>query len=188
MTDYTGVGIEDIIKHLSEWRENTNHAISKLESLLSQVKGHRDKLYHPDQIEGYIIYFVDLFKRYSDELNRLIKELPLSIEQRHVEALGQLFDSSQNEERKCTVFKTDFIQVELKDESLRHCLIDPIYEETKSVIIDYRAISNVVVRIKALVGLSNNNIDALELKPNLFGIGLNFNYLIKKFKYLFRRK
>jgi len=66
--------------------------------------------------------------------------------------LRQIYQSSTLEDNHCQNFKNDHIERELKDETLRHSLIDPIYEETRGMIIDYLDISNLVRRLEALVG------------------------------------
>jgi hypothetical protein len=119
----------------------------------------------------------------------------VSVEPRHIETVKQIRRSSDYEEKSCVQFKSDHIATTLEDESLRHTLLDPIYEDTRGIIVNYFDLSNVSSRLEALVGTqtsgkiqTDNNLDALELKPNLFGIGINLNYLLKKLFSIFRRK
>jgi len=65
--------------------------------------------------------------------------------------------------------------------------LDHIYAETRDQIIDYQDLSNVRYRLQALVGIppetereAMKDIDALELKPNFFGLGINLNHIIKR--------
>ena len=194
-TDYTGVDIYDIIEHMKEWLSDTKEAIDKLKDYKKEVKLLKDRLDDPDDILDYIHHFIDLFERYSNDFSRLINELAVSVEPRHIETVKQIRRSSDYEEKSCVQFKSDHIATTLEDESLRNTLLDPIYEDTRGIIVNYYDLSNVSSRLEALVGTqtsgkiqTDNNLDALELKPNLFGIGINLNYLLKKLFYIFRRK
>ncbi len=77
-------------------------------------------------------------------------------------------------------------------------LLDDIYAETRDEIINYADLHNVIPRLKTYIGsklkqednhgLTIDDTEAIELKPNIFGIGLNLNYIIKRLKQLFMRK
>lgn len=119
----------------------------------------------------------------------------MSVEHRHIETIRQICRSRDYEEKYCIEFKNDHIVIDLKDESLRHSLVDLIYEDTRGIIVSYYDLSNVVPRIEALEGMqtsdkvqNSNHLDAFELKPNFFGIGLNLNYIFKKIISKFKRR
>ena len=194
-TDYTGVELDDIIEHIKEWRSLTLGAIEKLKNYGKQVELNRNRLHNPNDILSYIKHFIDLFERYSNDFSRLIKELTVSVEHRHIETIKQICKSKDYEEKVCIQFKNDHIEIDLKDESLRNSLVDLIYEDTRGIIVSYYDLSNVVPRIEALEGMqtngkeqSSNHLDAFELKPNFFGIGLNLNYIFKKIVSKFKRR
>jgi len=195
MTDYTGVDLDTIVEHLKEWKENTDKTIKSLEGYIVLVRENWDRLDGPGDIESYLRFFIDLFKRYSVDFTRLINELPFNIEKRHVDILEQIYESSKLEEKQCVSFKHDHIVRSLKDESLRYSLIDKIYEDTRNMIIDYKDLSKFAYRLKTFVGTKRKEletplagIDALELKPNIFGIGINLNHLIKRFFRIYKSK
>lgn len=186
-TDYTGASREDILVHILDWKNNTDEAIALLSKHLKSVVDNCDRIYNPDDVKSYINYFIDLFKRYSSDFSLLLKELPVSIEARHVEMISQIYRSSKSEEPLCRDYKRTHISRALKDESLRYSLIDQIYVDTRGMIDDYLDLSNLAYRLTALIGSKNSSnaigtedIDILEIKPNFFGIGINFNHLIKR--------
>jgi len=194
MTDYTGVSLEDIVEHLRDWKRNTDEAISLLEGHLSNVVNARDRLDGPEDIEGYIKACIDLFTRYSFDFGRLIQELPQRVEQRHIEIVNQIFRNSVNEDSTCTAFKRGHIERTLRDERLRG-LLDRIYIDTRGMITDYRDLSNLAPRLRTFLGgsqpaskVSVDDVDALELKPNVLGIGLNVNYIFKRVWAFFGRR
>jgi len=76
-------------------------------------------------------------------------------------------------------------------------LIDTIYAETRDEIVNYTDLHNVIPRLKTYLGktlkaekhgLTIEDTEVLELKPNVFGVGLNINYMIKRLRQLFSRK
>lgn len=100
--------------------------------------------------------------------------------------LHQIDGSSRDHEAFCVRFKDKQIDRSLRAEEGRH-LLDPIYTETRGQIIDYQDLANVRYRLEALVGAAPDvsrkaidDIDALELKPNFFGLGINLNHIIKR--------
>ena len=111
----------------------------------------------------------------------------------HVETISQIFESIRIEEHHCVDFKNEHINRTLKDESKRP-LLDEIYEVTRGLMIDYKDLSNVrrrlttFVETKPQVKENIDNVDLMEIKPNLFGIGLNINNIIKRIKDRFKKK
>lgn len=195
MTDYTGVDLNTMVEHLVEWKENTNRTIKNLENYLESVRDNRDRIYGLGDIESYLTSFINLFKRYVLDFSRLVQELPVNVNQRHIDILEQIYESSKLEENQCVSFKHDHIERSLKDESLRYSLIDKIYADSRGQIVDYKDLSNLSYRLKTFVGsksdvsgTSLSNIDALELKPNFFGLGINLNHILKRIFQFFKSK
>ena len=131
--------------------------------------------------------------RYSGDFGRLLAELPNGAAQRHVDIVDQIYRSSRLEENVCVSFKRDHIARTLKDESLRYCLLDRIYGDTRDALVYCFDLSNLSSRLETFVGSSSgtpavtvDDVDAVELKPNVFGIGINLNHLIKRFVGWFR--
>lgn len=158
MTDYTGVSMDVILAHLSDWRDSTADTIKNLKNLRDQVETNRNKLDRPNEIIDFIDYFVDLFKRYEGDFARLLAEMPRGVNDAHVQIMRQIYDSSKLEERLCVTFKQDHIELSLKDESLRW-LVDKIYQETRGMIIDYCDLSNAVPRLRTFVGIYDQGAD-----------------------------
>ena len=194
MTDYTGVGLEDIMEHIHEWRNDTNDAIKSLCQLRQRVSNEFKSLRRAEDIIEYIDYFNDLFSRYAYDFQRLTDEMKYAVQEKHVETISQIFDSSYMEERHCVEFKKDQINRTLEDESKRP-LLDEIYQVTRGLIIDYKDLSNVHRRLITFIEKKPqpvqeniDNVDLMELKPNFFGIGLNVNNIIKRIKDKFKNK
>jgi len=188
-TDYTGVSLEDIYDHFREWRESTNILIKKLTGFKSEAIQNKKNIDHIHDIIDFIDLSVDLFGRFLSEWDRLLAEIPRGVTEAHIEILSQIIGRSEFHEKSCVQFKRDHIEKSLRDESMRP-LLDHIYAETRNEIINYSDLYNVIPRLKTYVGsklkgddrqrLTVDDTEVLELKPNVFGIGLNFNYLIPK--------
>jgi len=185
-TDYTGADLSDILIHLDDWRKNTQETIRLLVEYKAEVEQCQGRLDDPNDIICFINYFLDVLARFVKDFARLIDELPKSVEERHVAIVKQLFDLGESAERVCVNFKVRHIARGLKDESLRW-LVDEIYSKARDQAIDYIDLSNLRSRLKTFVGTSFKprlgsieQIDVLELKPNMFGVGINLNYLIKR--------
>ena len=193
MTDYTGVPFGDILAHLRDWRDLTAQTIKNLQDLRAKVEQHAERLDYPDDIHDYLGYFVDLFSRYLGDFERLVKELPEGVTDSHIELVTQLYESSEHEQRVCIEFSRDHINRGIKDERLRY-LVDDIYRESRGLLVDYGDLSNLVSRLRTFVGTVPKspsllqNSDILELKPNVFGLGLNLNHLIKRLACWWRDK
>jgi hypothetical protein len=186
MTDYTGVPVEDITAHIADWHRETTTVIEALRSYKTQVQNSASSFDSPRAILAYLDYFIDLFRRYASEFARLEEELPVSIEQRHVATVANLYKSACHEENYCRDFERKHIERELKDELLRP-LLDSIYQDTAGMLADYWDLSNLVPRLESLSGsrrdtgqVDEGMLDALELKPNFFGLGVNFNLILRR--------
>lgn len=194
MTDYTGVSLEDIMAHIHEWHDNTNAAITRLQQLKQRVTAERKSLWRAEDVIDYIDYFNDLFSRYAYDFQRLSNEMKDAVQEKHIETISQIFESSHMEERHCVEFKNEHINRTLEDESNRR-LLDEIYEVTRGLIIDYKDLSNVRRRLITFIEKKPqpvqekiDNVDLMELKPNFFGIGLNINNIIKRITDKFKKK
>lgn len=181
-TDYTGVSLEDICQHLSEWEKLTRDTISQLEKYRATVKNKAELLENAREVTSYLNFFIDLFSRYLSDIQRLVRELPSGVTEAHVEIVRQLYRSSKTEDDVAIRFRNTWIEKKLPHEEMRP-LLDDIYADTRAVLIDYSDLSNLVPRLKTFVGsrgLPTEVLPDLHLKPSFFGIGLNLNRLFAR--------
>ena len=166
MTDYTGVSIDVILAHLREWRDETARCIEALKHLQDEARRHRQQLSRADDIVTYVRYFIDLLERYLGDFDRLLAEMPSFVTAAHLDIVQQIYDSASHEEDKCVRFTRDHIERPMKDEGLRW-LVDDIYQQSRSMLIDYHDLSNLVPRLRTFVGTAPTLNRELEQK---FGI------------------
>jgi len=151
MTDYTGVSMGVILAHLRDWRDETARCMEALTVLQAETERHREQLNRPNDIIAHLRFFIDLFGRYLGDFDRLLVELPRLVTAAHVEVVQQIYDSASREEELCVRFSRDHIDRQMKDEGLRW-LVDDIYRESRSMMIDYHDLSNLVPRLRTFVG------------------------------------
>lgn len=186
MTDYTGAEQTDLSEELDHFISDTEKSFESLKDLKTKVNQALEKFDAPDDLIDHIEKYQSKFRRYLIDLRRVRGEIETSIEDRHVATINNLFMSSQYDETSCRRFKNDNICKSLKDESVRP-IVDRIYEVTMGVAVDYRNLSNMKACLERFVGTKFKNnetaIDTadkiIDLKPNIFGIGLNLNNAIK---------
>jgi diguanylate cyclase (GGDEF)-like protein len=166
MTDYTGVSMDVVLAHLRDWRDETAGCIEALKHLEGEVERHRDQLDRPNDIITHVRFSIDLFGRYLGDFDRLLVELPRFVTAAHVEIVQQIYDSASHEEEHCVRFSRDHIDRQMKDEALRW-LVDQIYQQSRSMMIDYQDLSNLVPRLRTFVGTAPKVDRELEQK---FGI------------------
>ena len=195
-TDYTGVSLEDIFEHLKDWRVSTEELLRNLKKHKFKVIENKYKIEMADAVISFIDASIDIFNRFLYDFDRILAELPSQVTESHIEIISQILRGSEFHENYCVRFDQDHIEKSLRDESMRP-LLDAIYADTRDEIINYSDLSNVMPRLRTYIGsglkksgrrISADDIEAFELKPNLFGIGLNLNYIIKKVKRLFAKK
>jgi hypothetical protein len=184
MTNYTGVSLADIEVHLSEWESNTAAAARKLDALASRISQAPEKFKNPREVDRFCRRYSDLFQRYAADFHRLVAEMSNGVRESHVKLVRQLYEDARIEDNSILRFRNDFVYTSLPDESVRP-LLDDVYSEAREVMIDFQDLSNLAARLETFVGLdapSKEVLADLHLKPNFFGIGLNLNRILARFK------
>lgn len=181
-TDYTGVTLEDITQHPRDWEKSTRETIMLLEKYRNSAEEKSGLLENPREVISYLNFFIDLFSRYLGDLQRLVREIPFGVTKAHIEIVNQLYHSSKIEDKTTVHFKNDWVYKSLPHEEMRS-LLDAIYAETRNMLIDYRDLSNLVLRLKTFMSERDASTEILsdfELKPSFFGIGLNLNRVLAR--------
>jgi len=150
--DYTGVSLEDIIEDLKNWHSYTGETILRLKELKKEAQANFERLEEAEEIIEYISYCIILFQGYKADFKRLLDDIIQGVEERHVEIVKQIFESSRDEERYHNrEFKREHIAKELKDESLRP-LLDEIYSLVGGELLYNINLHNLSRRLQTFVG------------------------------------
>lgn len=185
-TDYTGVPLVDVIDHFVAWRDALREDIQMnrniLRRLLEQPRSHQVRAG-----EEFCEYFIDLFERFIGDFERLLSELPAGVRTRHIETVSQMYRGARNADRACIVFKRDHHLDALSPSNRTQNILAEFYRLNRDAVLNLFDLSNVVSRLRTFVDdasapainpADNSAVNALELKPNFFGIGVNFNWVI----------
>ena len=193
-TDYTGTKLADVQKNLSDWKTDAEDTIDELYGLRNQVNENSNQVDRYADVVDFIHLIVEELEKFLVDFDRLLKELPISVETRHPELVKQLARRNRELEWVCLDFKNEHINRRLKDENLRF-LLDQIYKQSRSQLLDFRDLSNLAERLNTYIEtrevagpLSVEDIDVFELKPNFCGVGINLNHLIKRVFQLWRAR
>lgn len=144
-------GLTDIIDYLVKEKKFSMEVYQSLQANKQEVIKNRERLDDPDEISGYIDLFLITIANFSNEIERLPKELKLSVKQQHVISFEQLYDEFINIDKYyCKVFKREHISRKLKDEKLRY-LVDMIYADTGNLLYSFRSFGGIRRRLEALV-------------------------------------
>lgn len=117
-TNYFGATLQDLVAHLTDWRKITQETIDELARLRVDVVKNRDRLDEPESVLDFIDYMVNQFQRFLNDFGRIIRELPSSVEERHVELIRRLAERSRTLDQSCVLFKQEQIRRRLMDERL----------------------------------------------------------------------
>ena len=190
MTDYTAVSLDDILDHLRDWEDACKRDAQRLSDIGARI-AHRVSTGSSSEGIAFCEDFSDWFTRYKADIARLRAELPHGVRERHLELLRQLYQGSKEADAGCVQFKRDH-RLDARDprDELQNTLAEA-YRVARDGVINVFDLSNVIPRLRTFVSEAaeapGDAMDALELKPNLFGLGVNLNYLIKRIRGVLRR-
>lgn len=185
-TNYIGTDISDLRDNLTDWTDKLDDTISTLLISRHEVLGRHHELSNLDSILEFIETMISEFQGFNADLEMLFQGLPVSIEDRHIEISLTLYRRSRELDFLCRHFKAEHINVSLENENNRP-LLDRIYKESRGMVLDLSDLNGFSQRLKSLAGnqerpakISIEDIEILHLKPNIFGLGINLNYVFKR--------
>lgn len=149
-TGYFGATIEEITDHIKKWRASTLDTIKTLKDLQGKVKDDSLTFENPGAIMDFVNRNIINLERYASEFARLEKEIGGKITAGHVESFQQMYEKAVEMDKECSTFKQEQFPA-LKNESFRY-ILDDIYRTAREQVNDYLDLSNLVSRLKALVG------------------------------------
>jgi hypothetical protein len=84
-TDYTGTKLADVQKNLSDWKTDAEDTIDELYGLRNQVNENSNQVDRYADVVDFIHLIVEELEKFLVDFDRLLKELPVSVETRHPE-------------------------------------------------------------------------------------------------------
>jgi hypothetical protein len=148
-TDYTAVSLPEIVAHMKDWRTTTEDVIAIISTQREILIRQTHRLTRAQELDSYIQMLLSSFGRYSEELTRLITELPKGVTVEQADAVRQIQRHSYKLEYTCRTLRDATFT---DDEDIRYGPIERIYEESCSLVHDYLDLSNLASRLDVLVG------------------------------------
>ncbi len=156
-TDYIGASLQDICDDLKSHRKATDAVIQALNTYRTEVSQSKDKIDHYKGVLLYVDNFNETYCRFLSVFDRLLLEIPEGLNENHIYLLKKLFDANDASDARfrlidsCKNFKSDYISVHLRDESIRP-LFDKIYEDSIGVVYFYGGFSAAIPHLKTYIG------------------------------------
>ena len=182
-TDYSRQSLDDMIGDIENWVKNIHSTQDFFKQTLQLLdeSGYLEQ-HVPADFKILISRSIEILKTSIEELDEISHELAIEVRQDHVRRLYSLGLAANKMNRYYgIVWHQQFPNKEYGDVNFR--LVEDLYSKGRDTLIDMMDLCNLSERLKDFVGKkAKSNIDLLELKPNLFGVGLNFNNIIKKIR------
>lgn len=194
-TDYTGVPLDDILEHFRDWKAGLETDLVMIENLRARIAQELSAPADRNAGVDFLNYIRDRFSRYVGDFTRLLDEVPYGVHERHVAIVEQLCEDARRVDDGCVLFKqrNNLEGVDFAGDDPQALLAD-IYARLRDSVVDLFDVCNVIPRLRTFVGAplsaaarEPSLTDAFELKPNVFGFGLNLNYILNWFLRRFRR-
>src|SRR6185295_4449714 len=116
-TSYAGADLNELVHHLTDWSRSTKETVERLGSLRMEVENKRARLDDADDILVFVDKMTDRFSRYGRDFERLIEELPRSVERRHLDLVLEMANGSNDLPDTCVIFKRRHIERPLRTRS-----------------------------------------------------------------------
>ncbi|MGE3512289.1 MAG: hypothetical protein AB7N65_25780 [Vicinamibacterales bacterium] len=157
---------DDVLAHLRQWRADTTATRASLNALREQVAANSRQLENPNAAFEYIDFFDGFFSRVTEELDRLLADLPASFMPGHSDTLRQLAKSAAAEQRRTVVFRDKWVNKPLPYEAQRP-LLTRLADDVRDQLSDYRELSAAAQRLQDLHPAPAT----LESQPGQEGLG-----------------
>lgn len=151
MTDYSGVPLEDVIEHFSDWHEFAG----RKRGVLNRLRIELDALGRSHRLaEGtdHLNYCDDVFRRLEYECARLAHELSLGVQERDLDAVVQLYNMVQHADKACVEFQKSLKLYE-KPSSESDVALGSVYRETRDGILAFLNLPNTIPRLRTFLGI-----------------------------------
>ncbi|MDD3006523.1 MAG: hypothetical protein PHX30_03010 [Candidatus Pacebacteria bacterium] len=187
-TDYSHQTLNSIIEDLNDWCINLDDTILFTEKQIQKIN--TDNNYWNDNVySGFkdaVAYSLKFFKTAKEELESIKQSIPNGVEANHSTRVGRIGKTAlEINLRIGKIWNSDYPYGKKDYGSSIFRQTEEVYCKVRDMAVDLMDLGNIPSRLDDFVGYQkdkkdNDSIDALELKPNFFGIGLNFNHIIKK--------
>jgi hypothetical protein len=185
-SDFSAATLDELVDQFRQWRDivrETQAAIRRHE--------HSESGGVPKNAEArsFLRFALAELDGFDSNLSRLVQELPGGVTHGHVLLVRTMNSRNDQFRQHCIAFKGEVLGKQYSE------VFADIYRETRGTVEEFSDFGNVAIPLETFVGATNSGmkddrikaLEALELKPNIAGLGLNLNYLLGKLRRKFRR-
>lgn len=172
---------------IREWIKTINSTLSFFKQKVQILESPDCLNKIPYDFRVMITKSIKFFETSTNELRNILQELPEEVRQDHVQRTYALGTTAQ----RLDVYygKLWNEQNPYKKLGDNFKLVEFLYIEGRDIMADMIDLINLSERLQDFVGKKIlNNGDIIEVHPNIWGIGINFNNLFRKFKRIIRRE
>jgi len=185
MSDYSHQSFDDMLSDLKTWVNNLKQTSNILKGNVEKLK----ELKYWDKIPiDFIILIQRSIKFYNtsiQEISEIVEEIQEEVRPDHVARIRRLYKVAiELDFDYGRIWHQKYNNKEYGNKDFK--LVEELYGEGRQMAIDMKDLSNLAARLKDFIGKKTKPqqkawYDIFELKPNILGLGINFNKLIEKF-------
>lgn len=175
LTDGELVNVDVVLVHLRQWQADTERTRATLQHLRQQVETVTRQLENPKAAVEYLDFFDGFFTRASEEITRLLTDIPTGFAQAHADALKQLASNAAAEVRRTVVFRDKWVNKPLPYESVRP-MLSQMAGDVRDQLNDYREMT---IAANVLVDLHAQPRPAAPPQPESLGRRELFSKLVR---------
>lgn len=183
-TTFSGASISEVLEYLRECHGATLLTVGELEGLHQRF---REELSDPAEItrlDAFTERLIDNLTDVAANLHRLVKEIPRGVLPAHVELVEQMHADTNRYDTVAVRIRDDLRYDPALPSEAANWFLERIFSVGREQFVDHHDLPNLAVRLRTFVGVplepsvSGNALDMLELKPNIFGFGININAVL----------
>ena len=184
-TDYRHQTFEDMMSDLQNWVNGLEQTISIMNENIKKLEGvgYWDEV--PYDFQATVYYSLKFYKTSVKEISGMLPEFGKEVRRDHVARIKTLFKVAAELNRDFGIaWHQHYEKKEYGKDEFK--LVQKLYREGRGMAIDMLDLSNLAKRLEDFVGKRSENVNGgkkrfpwLILKPNFYGIGIDFKKIKK---------
>jgi len=184
-SDYSHQSFDDMVSDLKTWVKDLRQTSNTLKINVRKLKALKywDKI--PIDFTALIQYSIKFYNTSIQEIFEIVKEIQEEVRSDHVNRIRTLGKTASKLNLGYgEIWHQKYGNKEYNNKYFK--LVEELYKEGRGMAIDMIDLSNLAARLEDFIGKKTKSkqkawYDIFELKPNILGLGINFNKLIEKF-------
>lgn len=194
-TTFSGASISEVLDYLRECHGATLSTLRELEGLHQRFREEHCDPAEITRLDSFTGRLVHNLTDVAANLHRLVTEIPKGVLPAHIELVEQMYADADRYETIAVRIRDDLRYDPALPSEAANWFLERIFSVGREQFVDYHDLPNLAVRLRTFVGVplgesptSGNALDILELKPNIFGLGININAILDLVRSRWRRE